>query len=68
MLRFWSQTTRFKYFIYFVTIMFSKKDIERARKHASEEGKALYHVKTIDMNLGSRLVGKAKKYKGFKID
>ena len=48
--------------------MFSKKDIEKARKHAYEEGKALYHVKTVDMNLGSRLVGKAKKYKGFKIN
>jgi hypothetical protein len=47
--------------------MVSKKDIQRARQRAQEQGLAQYHIKNIDTGIGSKLFSKAKKYKGFKV-
>lgn len=47
---------------------FSKKDIERARLHATKTGTAFKErIPQIKMSLGETLISKAKKYKGFKI-
>ena len=45
--------------------MASKKDIQRARQRAQEQGLVQYHIKNIDIRIGSKLCSKAKKYKGF---
>ena len=47
--------------------MATKKDIERARRRAQEQGLTQYHIKNIDTGIGSKLFSKAKKYKGFKV-